>query len=129
MGSQNIKTYMKTAPLIISVLVVIPAALIYGFKPSLLLDLRIATNDEHSFSKGVMGLYFAFSILWLFGIFNSKFLRFALISNSLFMLGLAFGRLISMCFDGIPSITYIIGTVGELTLGLYSLVAVNSKTA
>jgi len=36
------------------------------------------------------------------------------------MLGLAFGRTISMISDGIPSLIFVTGILGEVTLGLYS---------
>jgi hypothetical protein len=35
------------------------------------------------------------------------------------MLGLGFGRIISMLFDGFPSSVFIIGTIGEMILGFY----------
>lgn len=113
--------------LIISVLVVIPAAFIYGFNPELLLDISFNTIDEHNFSKGVMGLYLAFVSLWCFGLFNSKFLYVALLSNALFMLGLAFGRILSVVFDGWPTMAYTLGLIGELSLGVYSAWVINSK--
>ena len=113
--------------LIISVLVVIPAAFIYGFNPGLFLDISFSAIDEQNFSKGVMGLYLAFASLWCFGLFNPKFLHAALISNALFMLGLGFGRILSLIYDGTPSIAFNIGLVGELVLGLYSTWMLNSK--
>jgi hypothetical protein len=35
------------------------------------------------------------------------------------MLGLAIGRIISLFVDGIPSGVFVLGTFGELVLGLY----------
>jgi Domain of unknown function (DUF4345) len=37
------------------------------------------------------------------------------------MLGLGFGRIISIVVDGIPSTIFIFGTIGELVLGFYAL--------
>ncbi|APY08418.1 hypothetical protein BWZ20_08965 [Winogradskyella sp. J14-2] len=113
--------------LIISVLIVIPAAFIYGFQPQLFLDISYKTIDERNFSKAIMGIYLAFSILWILGIFKRKFLSFALLSNVLFMIGLGLGRIISLILDGIPSIVYVIGIFGELLLGFYGLWVLNSK--
>lgn len=113
--------------LIISVLVVIPAGFIYGLNPELLLDISFNAIDEKNFSKGVMGLYLAFASLWCFGLFNPKFFHAALISNALFMLGLGFGRILSLFFDGMPSIAFSIGLFGELVLGFYSAWVLNSK--
>lgn len=113
--------------LIISVLVVIPAAFIYGFVPQSFLDISHETVDERNFSKAIMGIYLAFSILWVLGIFKRRFLSFALLSNVLFMIGLGSGRITSLVIDGMPTIIYVIGTFGELLLGFYGLWVLNSK--
>ncbi|MGB3607027.1 MAG: DUF4345 domain-containing protein [Psychroserpens sp.] len=105
--------------LIISACIVIPVAFVYGFKPGLSFDMFLETIDEHNFYKAIMGLYLGFSTLWILGIFKSNYLKTALITNMIFMLGLGFGRLISIAFDGIPTSGYIIGTVAELFLGCY----------
>lgn len=107
--------------LIISVVIVVPAAFIYGFKPELVLDINYKTIDEYNFSKAVMGLYLGFAMLWLFGVFKSSLLKAALISNTIFMLGLGFGRLTSIALDGVPTQAYLFGTIGELVLGCYGL--------
>lgn len=107
--------------LIISVVIVIPVALMYGFNPDAFLDIHLNTIDEKNFLKAAMGLYLAFSLHWLLGIFNSNFIKSALISNVIFMLGLGIGRLVSILLDGMPSITFSFGTIGELVLGFYGL--------
>jgi predicted membrane protein len=107
--------------------VVIPAAIVYGFYPEWLLDMSPETRDEHSFAKGVMGLYLAFSLFWSFALFETKLLKTALLSNMLFMLGLGLGRVVGILIDGIPSDTYIIGMFGELILGLYGLWLIRSS--
>lgn len=111
--------------LIISVLVVGTASIIYGFYPNSLVELFPTTIDALNFNKAIMGLYLGFSILWLLGIFKVSYLKVALISNVVFMFGLAFGRLVSISLDGIPSLAYVLGTFGELILGLYSLYIYN----
>lgn len=113
--------------LVISVMVVIPISLVYGFKPELLLDIDLVTNDEYNFAKGVMGLYLAFALFWGYGLINSKVLKLALISNVLFMLGLVMGRSVSVLVDGWPSAVYMFGFFGELVLGLYSLYMLSYK--
>jgi hypothetical protein len=105
--------------LIISIIIVIPAAIIYGFNPDLFLDINLNTIDEKNIFKAIMGLYLAFSALWLLGVFYSKFLKAALFSNVLFMLGLGIGRLVSILLDGTPSLAFGYGTIGELILGFY----------
>jgi hypothetical protein len=113
--------YIQNISLVISVLIVVPVALIYGFQPKLLFDIHPKTTDENNILKAVMGFYLAFSGLWILGILKPSFWKAATISNLLFMFGLAFGRMISIFFDGIPSTLFILGTIGEVILGIYAL--------
>jgi Domain of unknown function (DUF4345) len=112
---------LKNLHLIISISIVFPGAFVYGFHPNLVLKVDTYTIDEHNILKAIMGLYLAFSSLWILGIINSNYWKTATISNMLFMLGLGFGRIISIIFDGIPSTIFILGTVGELVLGFYGM--------
>ena len=107
--------------LIISVIIVIPVAFMYAFYPEYSFELFPKTVDEHNFYKAIMGLYLGFSILWFMGIINNKYLKTALISHVIFMLGLGFGRLLSIIIDGLPTSGYIFGTFAELGLGAYGL--------
>lgn len=107
--------------LIISVIVVIPTAIIYGFFPDAVANLGAETTDEHSFDKAIMGIYLGFSALWFLGLIRKDFLKSALISNTIFMLGLGLGRMVSFALDGIPTEVYLYGTFAELFLGLYGL--------
>jgi hypothetical protein len=107
--------------LIISACIVIPTAFIYGFKPELSFDMFLETVDEHNFYKAIMGLYLGFSVLWIFGVLKSSYLKTALITNMVFMLGLGCGRVISIVSDGIPTFGYVFGTGAELFLGIYGL--------
>ncbi len=107
--------------LIISAGIVIPIAFVYGFKPELCFDMSLGTIDEHNFHKGIMGLYLGFSALWLLGVLKPKFLKTALITNMIFMLGLACGRIFSIIEDGFPTVGYVFGTVAELALGCYGI--------
>ncbi|MDP5157400.1 MAG: DUF4345 domain-containing protein [Flaviramulus sp.] len=107
--------------LIVSVLVVVCIAFIYGFYPEKLFDINLKSTDEHNIFKATMGMYLGFSTLWILGIFKPKYFKPALISNVIFMLGLGFGRLLSLFLDGIPTFLFVLGTVGELFLGFYSI--------
>jgi hypothetical protein len=107
--------------LIISVVVVVPAAFIYGFIPEAIFDIHPHTTDEYNILKAVMSLYLGFSALWLLGMFNKSYLKSALITNAVFMLALACGRLLSFAFDGIPTFLYVFGTFAELFLGIYGV--------
>jgi hypothetical protein len=59
--------------LIISTLIVIPAAIVYGFQENLLFDVQINSIDEANMLKAIMGLYLGFASLWILGIINSNF--------------------------------------------------------
>ena len=93
----------------------------YGFNPTLFLQVNTNTIDEANILKAIFGLYLAFALLWILGILNQNYWKTATICNMLFMFGLGFGRIISMFFDGIPSTIFVLGTVGELILGFLAL--------
>lgn len=113
--------------LIISVLIVVPVSFVYGFNPDSQFNIHLNTIDEHNFFKAIMGLYLGFSILWVLGIFNTKYLRLALVSNMIFMLGLGFGRLLSLVINGTPTFGYLFGTFAELFLGFYGFWVLKSS--
>lgn len=117
----NKENFIKKVHLIISLIIVIPVSLIYGFKPSFQFDIHLNTTDELTFFKAMMGLYLGFSLLWILGLLKKNYLFAALVSNVVFMLGLGVGRLISFIIDGEPSFIFIFGTFGELFLGCYGL--------
>ncbi len=108
--------------LILSASIVIPIAFIYGFFPNYLFEIQVKSIDEANVFKATMGLYLAFASFWIIGIFKPNYWKAATISNVLFMLGLAFGRLISLGCDGMPSSLFVYGTIGELILALYGYV-------
>mgnify|MGYP001081676385 CR=1 FL=1 len=107
--------------LVISLAIVVPAAFIYGFFSESFLDVSIDTVDESNLLKGIMGLYLALSVIWFMALFKDQFLKVALVSNMLFMLGLGLGRTLSIILDGPPSLIYSFGFLGELALGIYGL--------
>lgn len=124
----NIKITKQNIHLLISILIVVPVAIQYGFKPDFQFELYPKTVDEHNFFKAIMGLYFSFSLIWILGVLKTNYLKIALVTNVIFMLGLGFGRLISLFIDGIPTSGYVYGTIGELILGFYGLyLLVNNK--
>ena len=90
--------------------------------PQLLFNIDVYTTDEHSVFKAIMGIYLSFAIMWILGIFKNEYFQIALFSNFVFMVGLAFGRVISIIFDGIPSKIFVFGLAGEVVLGFYSFI-------
>ena len=115
----------------ISATIVLAIAFVYGLLPQQLLpnpfDFELISTDLANILKAIMGLYVAFALFWLLGIYNQKYYFAATVSNALFMLGLGFGRIISCAFDGIPSPIFVLGTFGELFLGVYSCLIVLQK--
>ena len=115
--------------LVVSVLVVFPVAIVYGFFPDIEFELYPKTMDEHNFYKAIMGLYIGFSMVWVLGILKDNYLKIALITNIVFMLGLAFGRAVSMVYDGMPTQGYITGAFLELFLGCYGIWVLKSNVS
>jgi hypothetical protein len=113
--------------LIISVFIVGAVAFVYGFEPQSQFEIHLKTIDEHNFFKAIMGLYLGFSILWILGILKNSYLKTALITNIIFMLGLTFGRVLSLLLDGIPTFGFLFGTFAELFLGCYGLWVLSKK--
>ena len=111
--------------LIISVIIVVPAALLYGFFPDEFLELFPETVDELNFFKATMGIYLSFSVIWILGIFKCSALKAALITNIAFMMGLGIGRIVSALIDGLPSTGYLYGMFGELFLAIYGIWVLN----
>jgi hypothetical protein len=119
--------FIKKIHLIISVLIVVPVSLVYGFNPDAQFDIHLNTIDEHNFFKPIMGLYLGFAILWILGVFKNQYLKTAILTNMIFMLGLGFGRIISFCIDGTPNFGYQFGTFAELFLGCYGIWVLTNK--
>lgn len=119
--------FINKIHLIISVLIVVPVSIFYGFNPDSQFDIHLDTIDEHNFFKAIMGLYLGFSTLWILGIFKPTYLKTAIITNMIFMFGLGFGRVLSLFLDGIPTFGYLFGTFAEIFLGFYSFWILTNK--
>jgi hypothetical protein len=114
---------LKNLHLFLSLSIVVPTAIIYG-SPSILpeyLDIQVNTVDFSNMLKAIMCLYLGISIVWILGIWKTKYWKTATQLNILFMLSLAIGRMISMLMDGFPTGGYIFGIIAEFVLGSYSI--------
>jgi len=121
---------LKNLHLLISILIVIPIAIIYGL-PSILsdqLNIEVNTIDLSNMLKSIMGLYIGSALVWLLGVYNTTYWKIATQLNILFMLSLAFGRILSMITDGIPTNGYLLGVIAELTIGLFSIYQLKKYT-
>ena len=115
---------LKNLHLILSALVVIPAAFIYGLNPEVVLpglfDFQVGTTDLKNVFRAVMCLYLATAILWCLGVAKPGLWKTATLLNIVFMGGLAAGRTLSLFLDGIPSPLFAYGLAGEWVLALFA---------
>ncbi|MEO6219620.1 MAG: DUF4345 domain-containing protein [Ginsengibacter sp.] len=116
---------IKNLHLIISVLFIVPIALVYGINPNAVLSklfyFKVETINLTNILRAMMGLYLGMCSLWIIGILKPKFWTMATLTNIIFMGGLASGRLLSLVLDGVPSIYFIVGLVVELTLAFWGV--------
>jgi hypothetical protein len=105
----------------------LPIALSYGIDPNqvlpkLLQIQPVGPGVVHIF-RAMMGLYLATIVLWLLGaIRGGPLMRTALISEIVFMAGLASGRLLDLLLNGWPSPMLITYAVAELVLAALGVV-------
>lgn len=90
----------------ISAIGLIPIALSYGAVPgqslNWLFDITVdSTNHAHIF-RAITGLYFAMIAIWILGATREEYERAAIVSEIVFMGGLAAGRVVSILIDGWP---------------------------
>jgi hypothetical protein len=119
----KINWFFKNLHLLVSLLIVVPTAIIYG-SPSILteqLDIQVNTIDLSNMLKAIMCLYLGISLVWIMGIWKTEYWKIATKLNILFMISLAIGRALSMLMDGLPTGGYIFGIIAEFALGFYSI--------
>ncbi|MEZ9833183.1 hypothetical protein BCU83_16205 [Vibrio breoganii] len=103
----------------------LPIALSYGLMPTESLSFLFSIDAEpvnvrHIF-RAVMGLYLALLSFWIIGALYEKVRLPALYSLTVFMLGLASGRLLSLIVDGTAHwllVVYLILEVGFGVVGI-----------
>jgi hypothetical protein len=124
----NKERFNKNLHLGITSIVIIIVGLTYGVFPNKTLpiyfDFKVETTDLNTVFRAIMGLYLGMAIYWIVGIFKPEHWRNATLTSTIFMGGLAFGRIISMLTVGIPSTPFVIGTILELLFmiwGIYNL--------
>jgi hypothetical protein len=109
---------VKNLHLGLSSLTIIGVGLAYGINPNKILpfffDFKVESVDLNNVFRAIMGLYLCLGMYWIIGIFKPEHWRNATIISTIFMGGLAFGRIISILLDGIPSSPFSIGTVFEI---------------
>ena len=121
---------VKNLHLGLTSLTVIGVGLTYGIYPNKILpfffDFEVESIDLNNVFRAIMGLYLSLGSYWIFGIFKPVHWKSATLISTIFMGGLAFGRITSILLDGIPSIPFSIGTVLEILFMIWGIV--NLKT-
>jgi Domain of unknown function (DUF4345) len=108
-----------------SSIIVIIVGLAYGLYPQKLMplffDFKVETTDLSNVFRAIMGLYIGLGIYFIVGIKKQQYYKNATLICTIFMGGLAFGRIISIVIDGIPSPIFAIGTILELLFMIWGI--------
>jgi hypothetical protein len=110
-----------------------PIALSYGASPaaslSYLYDIDASSVNVSHIFRAVMGLYIALLVFWIAGARKETLRLPALWSLTIFMIGLAAGRALSIVVDGMPHpllVAFMVLEVGFAVVG-YKLISGLSK--
>ena len=118
-------TSSKNIHLAISAIIITVIALTYGLFPTItlpmLFDFNANSTDLNEIFRALMGLYLGMATLWLAGILKPNLWMTATISNVVFMIGLAIGRVLSLFIDGIPSAPFLVGLALEVVIAFWGL--------
>ena len=117
--------------LLIAAIGLTPIAFSYGLMPQkslhYLFNVSVSdTNSIHIF-RAVMGLYLALVLFWITGAFKVQVRQAALYSLTVFMLGLAAGRILSLVVDGIPHWLLVVYLVLELVFGVLGILLIKKS--
>jgi Domain of unknown function (DUF4345) len=122
---KNNRVDIKNLHLIISIIFIIPIALVYGLYPKMILlklfDIKVETINLTNIFRAMMGLYLGISTIWIIGIIKPKFWVAATLTNIVFMGSLSAGRLLSLVLDGFPSIYFLVGLLLESSLAFWGV--------
>jgi Domain of unknown function (DUF4345) len=81
-------TIPKNSHLLLSSVIVIAAAFLYGLSPSTILpqlfDFEVTTTDLSNVFRAIMGLYLTFASFWIVGILKPNYWKAATVSQILF---------------------------------------------
>ena len=103
----------------------------YGFLPNLtmpfLYDIEVSHTNLSNILRAISGLYIALVIFWIVGAYNSNLQLPALWSLTIFMTGIAAGRIASILIDGLPSPIFIFYLILEIIFGLIGYTLIKNK--
>ena len=97
---------------------VLAVSLSYGLYPEITLkylyDIEVNSANLANIFRAIMGLYIDLSIFWVAGAFKKSLRLAALWSMTIFMTGIALGRILSIIIDGFPYPIFLFYTVIEI---------------
>jgi len=103
----------------------------YGFLPNLtmpfLYDIEVSNTNLLNILRAISGLYIALVIFWIVGAYNSNLQLPALWSLTIFMTGIAAGRIASILIDGLPSPIFIFYLFLEIIFGFIGYTLIKNK--
>ena len=103
----------------------------YGFLPNLtmplLYDIEVTNTNLLNILRAISGLYVALVIFWILGAYNSNLQLPALWSLTIFMTGIASGRVASILIDGFPSPIFIFYLFLEIIFGLIGFALIKKQ--
>ena len=104
---------------------VLAVSLSYGLYPEITLkylyDIEVNSANLANIFRAIMGLYIALSIFWVVGAFKKSLRLAALWSMTIFMTGIALGRVLSIIIDGMPYPIFFFYTGIEILSALIGL--------
>ena len=107
------------------------ASLGYGFLPSLtmpfLYEIEVTNTNLLNILRAISGLYIALVTFWILGAYNSNLQLPALWSLTIFMTGIALGRVASILIDGLPGPIFIFYLFIEIISGLIGYALLKGK--
>lgn len=114
--------------LLVSGISVIAIGLLYGITPKIILEgivgLSVEDNELHIF-RAIMGLYCGVGGLLIVGSFHKEHIRSALLLETVFLGGLAGGRVLSFVVDGNFHWFAMLATSVEISLFIICAVLLN----
>ena len=103
----------------------------YGFLPNLtmpfLYDIEVSNTNLLNILRAISGLYIALVTFWILGAYNSNLQLPALCSLTIFMTGLALGRVTSILIDGLPISIFIFYLFIEIIFSLIGYALLKGK--
>ena len=103
----------------------------YGILPNqtmpFLYDIEVTNINLLNILRAISGLYIALVIFWILGAYNSNLQLSALWSLTIFMTGIALGRISSILIDGLPSPIFIFYLFLEIMFGFIGYTLIKNK--